>query len=316
MSKNSESDRSYRYHMAISNICAVTGYGDDKNPITAALKTAARLRPQNNNDDTPMQDAGSEASASPDSKTAPNPKQLPNALRLFAGTYDVVCRRFGDSNILPFLHVSLVFLHYLTFCPEAMAHVAPHIPWKLTASMLNTLIGSIPSVSQYVSQAQPDLAPLFEDGAPFPGSVGAGDGSGQNYVDGKKEGEGKKDGEGKEPTPRKRPLPDDFALRGLSWTEVYFPSDWFVLEESIDDDEKYFELASMMEERRRRVVWLGCRIAEREGGNWLRFDKETKTFGVNPLYEVELDLEGPGQMPPTPGESVDFEELPDAKAIA
>ncbi|KAG7289860.1 hypothetical protein NEMBOFW57_006237 [Staphylotrichum longicolle] len=288
------------YYMAISNICAVTGYGSEKNPITKALKTAARLHPQNN-DDTPMQDADSEASASPDSKTTPDPKQLPNALRLFAGTYDVVCRRFGDSNILPFLHVSLVFLHYLTFCPEAMAHVAQHIPWKLTASMLNTLIGSVPSAWQDALKAQQGLATLFEDGALFPGSAGGCDGNEQSCVDGKKEGDDKKDGEGKEPTPRKRPLPDDFALRGLSWTEKYFPSDWFVLEESIDDDEKYFELASMMEERRRRVVWLGCRIAEREGGSWLRFDRETKTFGVNPVYEV--------------GQSVDCGELDDDATV-
>jgi hypothetical protein len=306
--------------MAISNVCAVTGYGDENNPVTAALKTAAHLRPQSS-DDTPMQDAGSEAAASPSSKTAANPKQLPNALRLFAGTYDVVCRRFGDPNILPFLHVSLVFLHYLTFCPDAMAHVAPHIPWKLTASMLNTLIGSVPSVSQYLSQAQLGLAPLLEQGAPFPGSgsVGGGDAKEHKYVDNnKKEGDDEKKGgesEGKEPAPRKRPLPDDFALRGLSWTEKYFPRDWFVTEESIDDDEKYFEVPSMMEERRERVVWLGCRIAEREGGEWLRFDQETKTFGVNPVYEVELDLETPGQMPPTPGESVDFGELPDAKTV-
>jgi hypothetical protein len=72
----------------------------------------------------------------------------------------------------------------------------------------------------------------------------------------------------------------------------------------------------MSQERRERVVWLGCRIAERDGGKWLRFDKETKRFGVNPAYEVELDLGMPGQMPATPGESVDYGDLPDAGTVA
>lgn len=38
----------------------------------------------------------------------------------------------------------------------------------------------------------------------------------------------------------------------------------------------------MIEERRDRVLWLGARIAEREGGRWLQLDRETKRFGWNP----------------------------------
>jgi hypothetical protein len=45
----------------------------------------------------------------------------------------------------------------------------------------------------------------------------------------------------------------------------------------------------------------------------LRFDKETRRFGV-PAYEVELEL--PGQTPATPGESVEYGELPDAGTVA
>jgi hypothetical protein len=286
--------------MAISNICCVTGYGDQANPITAALKAFSRANLKTTEaQDQPMQDAAPSESPSPNSKVStPNSsKQLPNALRLLTGTYDIVCRRFGDPNVLPFLHVTLVFIHHLTFCPDAMAYLAPHFPWKLTAFMLNTLFGSssLPNVSQ-----DSGLTRLLESDR-FPGAVE----------------EGKDVKEGGQGTGRwRRPLPDDFAIRGLPWAEKYHPDGWFVTEERIDDDEKYFELASMKEERRDRVIWLGCRIAEREGGKWLTFDKEAKRFGVSSEYEVELDLGMPSQMPFPPGESVDYGELPDAGTVA
>jgi hypothetical protein len=41
----------------------------------------------------------------------------------------------------------------------------------------------------------------------------------------------------------------------------------------------------MTEERKERVIWLGCRIAEKEGGKWLRFDKGAKRFGVSPRWQ-------------------------------
>jgi hypothetical protein len=53
-----------------------------------------------------------------------------------------------------------------------------------------------------------------------------------------------------------------------------------------------------------------------EGGKWLRFDKEAKRFDVSPEYEVELDLEMPGQIPIIPGGSVDHGGLPNAGTVA
>ncbi len=280
----------------------MTGWGDEHNPITRALKLDSSLRPNTTiskeSQDQPTQDTASEVT--PPSKSVSNTKQFPNALRLFAGTYNIVSRRFGDPNILPYLHVSLVFIHHLTQHPDAMAHIAPHFPWKLTALMLNTLLessSSISSSSQNVSLAQ-DLFRLLDEGAPFPGSST------------------EKDGEQKATVRRRKPLPDDYTLRGFSWSETYFPFEWFVVDEKIDDDDKYFEVPSMMEERRERVVWLGGRIAESGAGKWLRLEKsETgrSRFGVHSDYEVDLDLDMPGQLPPTPGDlSVEYGELPDA----
>ena len=51
-------------------------------------------------------------------------------------------------------------------------------------------------------------------------------------------------------------------MRGFLWSDGYSPKHWFDTEEKIGDDEKYFELASMVEERGARLVWLevalGC----------------------------------------------------------
>ncbi|KAK2059386.1 hypothetical protein LY76DRAFT_512255 [Colletotrichum caudatum] len=81
-----------------------------------------------------------------------------------------------------------------------------------------------------------------------------------------------------------RPLPEDFAQRGLLWVDKYYPDDWFT--SKLDDDEKYFEVASMTEERQERCLWLGCRLAS--SGNWLTYDKATKQFGVPPQYDLEI----------------------------
>jgi hypothetical protein len=82
-----------------------------------------------------------------------------------------------------------------------------------------------------------------------------------------------------------RPLPEDFAMKGLLWAEKYFPIDWFA-NEKIDDDEKYFEVPSMTDERKERILWLGCRIADM--GKWLTYDADVRQFGVLPQYDVEI----------------------------
>ncbi|KAL2136016.1 hypothetical protein VTI74DRAFT_5903 [Chaetomium olivicolor] len=303
------------YHVGLSNICALAGYGDENNFISLALKTTALPT-----EDQQMQDA--ETPASNRTSTEAN-KKFPHALRLFTSTYNIVCRRFGDYNILSYLHVTLVFIYHLTFCPDAMAHVAPHFPWKLTALMLNTLV----SFSSSSAEQQHNVSNLLESEVfPAIGEVRKGEDEDVEVTKTTKEESSAGNG-GQEntkslklglPCRGRRPLPDDYAMRGFPWVERYFPGGWFDTDERVDDDDKYLELASMILERRNRVLWLGARIAAREGGGkWLTFDPKTKMFSVNPAYEVELDLQMP-EMPPTPSESVDmdFGELPDAGTLA
>ncbi|KAK0627189.1 hypothetical protein B0T14DRAFT_130406 [Immersiella caudata] len=99
-----------------------------------------------------------------------------------------------------------------------------------------------------------------------------------------------------------RPLPEDYAMRGLLWAEKYYPSGWFS-NENIEDDEKGLEAASMGEERKIRVLYLGCRIARE--GKWLRYDSKTHQFSVNPEFDIKLASSAPT-------ESIDLVDLPDA----
>ncbi|KAM5349975.1 hypothetical protein ACJ41O_006480 [Fusarium nematophilum] len=84
-----------------------------------------------------------------------------------------------------------------------------------------------------------------------------------------------------------RPLPEDFAMRGLLYADHY-PKRWF--ERKIEDDEQYFELASMAEERKDRIISLGYKIATNGTGTWLIWDDDSRQFSVPERYDVATDF--------------------------
>ncbi|KAK4033103.1 hypothetical protein C8A01DRAFT_19922 [Parachaetomium inaequale] len=108
--------------------------------------------------------------------------------------------------------------------------------------MLNGLIEK----QQQLDVSSLDVSSLLEEGAEFPATV----------------------------------LPEDFAMRGFSWVERYYPEGWFGAD--IETENKDWVQPSMTMTRVARVSWLGARITETmEGGEekWLRFDLETRMFG-------------------------------------
>ncbi|KAI5924462.1 hypothetical protein F4810DRAFT_719057 [Camillea tinctor] len=221
------------YYVGISNCCALLSYGQDDNVIMRAI------RPQRT-------DETAEPPVSGDASAQEPGKDIERALRLCLGTYNVVLHRLGDLNILPFVHVILVFIYHLTRYPSAMAYVEKTFPWKLLSLLLNSLLLSYRKHDRILDREFPrekkDLPP--------------------------------------------RPLPEDFAMKGLLWVEHYFPEDWFA-NSKVDDDEKYFEVASMTDERKERILWLGCRIAEAR--KWLAYDHDVHQFRVTSAYDEKLD---------------------------
>ncbi|KAL6351740.1 hypothetical protein LRP88_14988 [Fusarium phalaenopsidis] len=82
-----------------------------------------------------------------------------------------------------------------------------------------------------------------------------------------------------------RPLPEDFAMRGLIYTENYFPHAWFDNDKT-EECERYIELDSMTRERMNRLTTLGRRIAA--SGRWLTWNEETRSFAVSGKYETTV----------------------------
>ncbi|KAH6952314.1 hypothetical protein BKA56DRAFT_638500 [Ilyonectria sp. MPI-CAGE-AT-0026] len=204
------------YFIGIAIGCSLFGYGADSNVLTRAM--SQRL---------------DETGTTRDESTIPEvppgdtfKKSLSFAVR----TYEIVTTRWGDANILPFVHTTLVFIEHMTRYPTAMSYLEREYPWKLTAAMLNYILASGERTSTVT--------------------------------------------------------PEDYAMRGLTYAEDYHPKGWFV-NEKIDEDEKFFELASMADERKERILYLGLKIATL--GKWLTFDTETKLFYVVSKYDVELE---------------------------
>lgn len=69
--------------------------------------------------------------------------------------------------------------------------------------------------------------------------------------------------------PGLRPLPEDIAMRGLLYVEHYFLESWFKMGE-IDEEIESFELDSVSDDRKKRILYLGYKIAS--FGKWLTWD--------------------------------------------
>ncbi|KAH7109352.1 hypothetical protein EDB81DRAFT_736657 [Dactylonectria macrodidyma] len=218
------------YFMGIATACSLLGYGMESNVLMRAMAQRS--------DETDVAMDGSSILETPPSKS------FTQALDFAVKTYDIVVRRWGDTNTLPFIHTILVFILKMTQYSAGISYLEKSFPWKLTMVTLNYHLDSC------------DFEPRMNE---FPGP---------------------------EKGERPRPLPEDYAMRGLTYAADYHPKDWFD-NGKIDEDEKYFELASMTDQRKERILYLGYQIAAH--GKWLTFDADSKKFGVAPRYDVEID---------------------------
>ncbi|KAB5572248.1 hypothetical protein GE09DRAFT_1025567 [Coniochaeta sp. 2T2.1] len=219
------------YWVGMIACCAIAGYGNERHPFFEAIRNPLSERQGGQ----PLEELDV-------------PKETTVAITLANRTHTVIFQRYGDDNILPYIHVTLVFMYRLTFIPEVNDLVAREFPWKLLALMLNYLVYSVENFE------------LIED-EPFPEELEKGD--------------------------FRCPLPEDYAMRGLLWTDDYFPRGHFDREQH-DDDEKYRELPSMAQTRKERVLFLSCRIAARKP--WLQYDRVGRRFSAA-TTETDADPE-------------------------
>ncbi|KAM0253286.1 hypothetical protein ACHAQJ_007382 [Trichoderma viride] len=231
IARTTKSWREAGYYMGISITCSLFGFGNDSNVLKNAI---IPKRPDD------MDITGESIS----------PEAIPTdtfhqSLSFAVQTLEIVIRRWGDMNILPFLHTQMVFLHHLSRFPSAIKFIEHKYPWKLIATMLNYLKQSCKSEPRMDSEI-------------FPGAENE-----DHY----------------------RPLPEDYAMRGLIYAEEYFPLKWFS-GEAVEEDEKFFEQASMVDSRKERILWIGRQISSLN--KWLIWDEESAKFTVPEEYDIDF----------------------------
>ncbi|KAI8963082.1 hypothetical protein F5Y11DRAFT_346936 [Daldinia sp. FL1419] len=117
------------YYVAIFNYNGLLLYGQDDSVLLKVIRHSKEIIES---------DAGV-AGSTPSSKYELSQTEE-GALKLFKATCDIVLRRLGDFNTLPFLHAVLVFIFHLTHYPDALVLIEKAIPWKLISLQLNSLL--------------------------------------------------------------------------------------------------------------------------------------------------------------------------------
>jgi hypothetical protein len=167
---------------------------------------------------------------------------IPDAKHITNKTFALILRRINDKNVLPHIHVMLVFFSSLASSKHTaeptsqlmsllISQLIDDAPWAELVAFLNALVKT---ESQIQSQSQSEThnidAVLASD--VFPAG-------------------GKRSDE--------LPLPEDYLVRGLIWAHDYFPREWFDREH--DEEERYLEPPSTDKNRAYRVLRLAYRMA-------------------------------------------------------
>lgn len=140
------------YHIAIANSVALLGYASKDNVMMKAISS----------------DRGSDAhmgGTAVADECLSNPS-FQQAQRLSTESTDIVLQRVGDPNVLPYMHVALVFMYHMSQFPDAMHILGLGFPWKTLAIMLNALLVSS-EPSSLIEEADFPL-PEKDDYIPFP----------------------------------------------------------------------------------------------------------------------------------------------------
>jgi hypothetical protein len=53
-----------------------------------------------------------------------------------------ILQRIGDSIVLPFIHVTLVFMYEVSRNPATTRYLSAECPWNFLSTVLNTLLAS------------------------------------------------------------------------------------------------------------------------------------------------------------------------------
>ena len=140
------------YHIAVANSVAMMGFASSDNILMRAISSSK--------DEVDVDMDG----ISPEETSL----SFKNAQRLNNSTLEIVLQRIGDPNVLPFIHVTLVFMYRMSRHSGAISILRASFPWELLSIMLNTLLVSCESTGpieneKFPSPEKDDVRPLPED---------------------------------------------------------------------------------------------------------------------------------------------------------
>jgi len=144
------------YYIAVANIVAMLGFASKENILIRAIEDSSKDEP-----DTQM-------SGLPTDVSSPGMKAFENSQRLTNATLEIVLQRIGDPNVLPFLHVTLVFMYYISRHQRAMRLLETNFPWQSLTVMLNTLLAPYNTPERiegadFPTPVKDDVRPFTED---------------------------------------------------------------------------------------------------------------------------------------------------------
>ncbi|KAG4438346.1 hypothetical protein IFR05_006190 [Cadophora sp. M221] len=139
------------YHIAVSNSVAMMGFAAKDNILTREISPSKEV-------DAQMQVDTNENSAAMIS--------FRRAQALSNATLEIVLKRIGDPNVLPFIHVTLVFMYTMARHQGTMAYLQDSFPKQLLSIMLNTLLSGYETPGVIEGNKFP--LPEKDDVRPFP----------------------------------------------------------------------------------------------------------------------------------------------------
>ena len=106
------------YHIAVANSVAMMGFAARDNVLTKELL--------------PAKDTEAQMEVDTD-ESSPAMVSFRRAQALSNSTFEIVLKRIGDPNVLPFIHVTLVFMYTMARHQGTMAYLQDSFPKQLLA---------------------------------------------------------------------------------------------------------------------------------------------------------------------------------------
>jgi hypothetical protein len=200
-------------------------------------------------------------------------KSFSIARSLHNSMFRIVLDNPHKPEVRPYIHAELIFIFSITFNTAKLQIMQDHIPWAALATYLNNLIdvlrappvlkqNRVPNIKGVAQtyKAETSVAEMRRIQLPLTESEETEMPNATGHVP-------------------YRPFTEDYILRGLIYTELFYPDQYFE-KANLDIDERALSQPSDEEDRVVRILWVGRQVAKRlrAGKRLLEYDYAASRF--------------------------------------